>query len=485
MDHLNFQKCLCLVLFVMSAAVLSVSGYPKNVSADEKETSDLTRDAAKYLFHPDPKKGEEGFEGMKKKTLDQIFDNENKPSDASKSNPHISGNEVEFVYADGNRVYLSDLSYGDKKHWPKVFSVYDTGKKKMVNIPFTGIAFIEYIDLAALNHPQYKYPSVEQRAKFYFKDGSKEILHLDRNWYAWKGTDKNTGHQKIIWQAGVRFVIFHPLSENHSRILSKLRGTEIKKAATNTLAEKGTAARGWLGISLENLNNQLKGYSRLEGGVYISNIFSGSPAEKAGLKIADIIVDVDGNKVNMSQDLVRIIANKPPGSIAEMKIHRHGDILSKKVLIGQRNGDVQAKASQQPFIEPGKAIKSKDDNFIAYEDGTVLDTNTGLMWAAKSNGSSIYWDIAYKYCKKYNGGGYNDWRLPTINELETLFDAGKSYYSYGTVHLTKLIRVQGGIWASNRLKDKALNYNFYLGRKNLYDSEALGQALPVRGPVRH
>ena len=39
--------------------------------AQEKTTSDLVHDAARYLFHPDPKQGSEGFEGMKQYTLEQ------------------------------------------------------------------------------------------------------------------------------------------------------------------------------------------------------------------------------------------------------------------------------------------------------------------------------------------------------------------------------------------------------------------------------
>lgn len=70
--------------------------------------------------------------------------------------------------------------------------------------------------------------------------------------------------------------------------------------------------------------------------------------------------------------------------------------------------------------------KARDGRFIAYDDGTVIDTQTNLMWADEDNGSNINWDNANKYCKNYTVGGYTDWRLPTKNELKGLFDKDKS-----------------------------------------------------------
>ena len=69
---------------------------------------------------------------------------------------------------------------------------------------------------------------------------------------------------------------------------------------------------------------------------------------------------------------------------------------------------------------------SRDGRFIAYDNGTVLDTSTGLMWAAKDNGSNINWENAKSYCENYHGGGYADWRMPTRDELVGLSDASKS-----------------------------------------------------------
>jgi len=64
----------------------------------------------------------------------------------------------------------------------------------------------------------------------------------------------------------------------------------------------------------------------------------------------------------------------------------------------------------------------KDGRFIAFDDGTVLDTLTHLMWAASDNGYDVNWQDAKNYCENYRGGGYSDWRMPTQNELAGLFN---------------------------------------------------------------
>ena len=80
----------------------------------------------------------------------------------------------------------------------------------------------------------------------------------------------------------------------------------------------------------------------------------------------------------------------------------------------------------KPYVKHTTTVETiKDGRFIAYDNGTVLDTKTKLMWAIKDNGSDIGWQDAKFYCENYNGGGYNDWRMPALDELEGLYDEAK------------------------------------------------------------
>jgi len=110
-------------------------------------------------------------------------------------------------------------------------------------------------------------------------------------------------------------------------------------------------------------------------------------------------------------------------------------------------------AMARPPTSTGSEIR-RDGRFIAYDNGTVLDTRTNLMWASKDNGSDINWRNAKSYCESYRGGGYTDWRMPTKDELAGLYDHGKSYRvaqwdHNDNVYLTELIQLSGYCpWAS-------------------------------------
>jgi len=138
-----------------------------------------------------------------------------------------------------------------------------------------------------------------------------------------------------------------------------------------------------------------------------------------------------------------------------------------------------------------KEIK-RDGRFIAYDNGTVLDTRTNLIWAAKDNGNGINWKGAKSYCENYRGGGYTDWRMPTLDELAGLYDTAKTYKSecpglFGEsgsdVHLTGLIRLTcNAPWASETYGSSGGAFEFTVGGRGMAPRSRVtnGRALPVR-----
>ena len=124
---------------------------------------------------------------------------------------------------------------------------------------------------------------------------------------------------------------------------------------------------------------------------------------------------------------------------------------------------------------------ARDDPFIAYDNGTVLDTKTGLMWAARDNGESINWQDAKRYCEDYRAGDYTDWRMPTQDELAGIYDKSKkNRHGY---RVKKLIEISDRwSWASETHGSLAALFNFSSGFWYWYaQSGSIGnRALPVR-----
>lgn len=76
---------------------------------------------------------------------------------------------------------------------------------------------------------------------------------------------------------------------------------------------------------------------------------------------------------------------------------------------------------------------SEDRRFLDNGDGTISDTQTGLMWVKKDSylhtGRMMNWSEAFEYVRSLNENmyaDYMDWRMPTLDELRTLYEADKT-----------------------------------------------------------
>jgi len=124
------------------------------------------------------------------------------------------------------------------------------------------------------------------------------------------------------------------------------------------------------------------------------------------------------------------------------------------------------------FLQTDFLMKSY---FIGYDDETILDTRTGLMWAAQDNSRDTNWEEAMSYCQNYRGGGHTDWRMPTQNELAELNGAGYQRF-------IKSDSWENQIWASETVGSTAAGYSLDRGQP-YWDSCSVNRnyrALPVR-----
>ncbi len=145
--------------------------------------------------------------------------------------------------------------------------------------------------------------------------------------------------------------------------------------------------------------------------------------------------------------------------------------------------------AQRPSVSAVKEIR-RDGRFIAYDNGTVLDTKTNLMWAANDNGKEINWKDAKSYCESYRGGGYTDWRMPTQDELAGLYDSSITQINESNprkpLHLTELIKATSCCpWANYIRGSEAASFNLIFGTR-IWDDHShqfsiiIHRALPVR-----
>ncbi|MEI6746523.1 MAG: DUF1566 domain-containing protein [Methylococcaceae bacterium] len=91
--------------------------------------------------------------------------------------------------------------------------------------------------------------------------------------------------------------------------------------------------------------------------------------------------------------------------------------------VEQLKTEIEAlKAEIEQLKNPPKPKETIVENFIIHNDGTVTDTKTGLMWRQQEETQRFTWDKAKQYAKTSNFADYSDWRLPTLDELNSLID---------------------------------------------------------------
>lgn len=118
-----------------------------------------------------------------------------------------------------------------------------------------------------------------------------------------------------------------------------LEGTAIPSNLIRTVVQEfivtGTVVRGWLGISLQDLTRDIIGSVQFDGtmGAVVSRFVTGSPAEKSGMRVGDIIVSFDKVIISDARHLKRLIAGKKPGEKAAVRIFRSGAYVESEVTV--------------------------------------------------------------------------------------------------------------------------------------------------------
>lgn len=122
----------------------------------------------------------------------------------------------------------------------------------------------------------------------------------------------------------------------------------------------GKVTRGWLGVMIQDLSKELAEYYGAPDarGALVAEVVQGEPADKAGIKPKDIITKVDGQPIEKSRELTRMIAAIPVGKQVEVTVWRKGGTQTFKVEIGRReDAKITARESgREPADELGLRV---------------------------------------------------------------------------------------------------------------------------------
>lgn len=133
---------------------------------------------------------------------------------------------------------------------------------------------------------------------------------------------------------GVNAAIFSPNGGNVG--IGFAIPSDLAKVVIEDLKSDGVVERGWLGVNIQMLTDDIAESLGLDSaeGVLISNVRANGPAAKAGLQVGDVILNVNGEKIETLRELPRVIAEIEPDSNAEISVWRNGASEAIDVEIG-------------------------------------------------------------------------------------------------------------------------------------------------------
>jgi serine protease Do len=111
---------------------------------------------------------------------------------------------------------------------------------------------------------------------------------------------------------------------------------DVAMSAVEQLKTKGYVTRGQLGVQVQPVSDVMEKAYKLPdaSGAAVADITSGSGADKAGIRIGDIILDYDGHAIHSPADLPPLVAMTKPGATAPVEILRNGSRQTVQVTVG-------------------------------------------------------------------------------------------------------------------------------------------------------
>jgi serine protease Do len=119
---------------------------------------------------------------------------------------------------------------------------------------------------------------------------------------------------------------------------------EVAKDVVASLKDKGTVSRGWIGVQIQPVSPEIADSLNLKGtkGALVAETQSGSPAASAGIKSGDVIVAVNGDRVDSPRELARRIASLGPDKKVDLTYVRDDAEHTANVRLGALPADKEA-----------------------------------------------------------------------------------------------------------------------------------------------
>ena len=149
------------------------------------------------------------------------------------------------------------------------------------------------------------------------------------------------------------------------------------------LIKYGETRRGWLGVRIQEVTKEIAEVENLKkpSGALVASVGEKSPADKAGIKAGDIILEFDGKKIDTMRKLPKVVASTEVGKSVTLKIWRNKKMIDKRLTLGRLESSSEFKEKK---AELPKKTKELDVDTLKI---TVRDLNSNDIKSRNLNKS--------------------------------------------------------------------------------------------------
>ncbi len=139
---------------------------------------------------------------------------------------------------------------------------------------------------------------------------------------------------------GINFAIYSPTGGSVG--VGFAVPSSVVKPIIDQLMKTGKVHHGWLGVAIQSTEDIAEGLGLADGvGALVSSVTPGSPAEKAGIAVGDIILKFDGKEITSNRRLPRIVAETPVGKKVPVELMSKGKTKNITITVGESNGKLE------------------------------------------------------------------------------------------------------------------------------------------------
>lgn len=162
----------------------------------------------------------------------------------------------------------------------------------------------------------------------------------------------------------------------------------MAKYSLEQIVEHGEVKRGQLGVIIQDLTPDLAEAFDMKGqrGVVVSEVQSGSAAEKAGIEQGDVIVGLDGKKIKSAAQLRNAVGIRKVGDTVKLELIREGEDKTVNATIGEPAGEMVASKGLHKFLDGARLADNRDPKGVMVES---LDPGSPAQMSGLQQGDII------------------------------------------------------------------------------------------------